>query len=228
MPIDFDILSEPRITSETALEELRTAWNAAQSCELDPWEFAVGIGALFRAGVTETELRYLLAKGLAERANEATRPNDTTRRFRSVKSLALDTSACFVITDEGRRLSARDSNEHATKRSDLRCESLLKPFWEAKRRELWLGDVLVKRFTRPARLQELVLAAFQELGWPQFIDDPLPRKSGISPQARRYDVAKNLCRAQKPLQIKFLADRHRQAIHWAVVRRSQTTRPPSP
>jgi hypothetical protein len=83
---------------------------------------------------------------------------------------------------------------------------LLKPFWEAKRRELWLGDPLVKRFKRPEPLQELILAAFQKQRWPPFIDDPLPGKPGTSCQERRYDVTNNLCRAQEPLRIRFAAD----------------------
>ena len=48
-----------------------------------------------------------------------------------------------------------------------------RPRWIAEARELWLGDRLVKRFRRSATAQEIVLAAFEEEGWPRHIDDPL-------------------------------------------------------
>lgn len=219
MPTEFDLLAEPAITSETTLGVLRAAWDAARSCELDPWEFAVGIGEMWRAGVSETELRSLLARGLAEHANEVTQPKDGARRFQPVKSLALSESACFVITDEGRRLAARHSNGHARRKIASRSErALLKPFWDAKRRELWLGDVLVKRFTRPAPLQELILAAFQEQGWPAVIDDPLPGKKDANQRLRRWQAAANLNRSQDPLRIRFTADARQQTISWQVLR----------
>jgi hypothetical protein len=37
-----------------------------------------------------------------------------------------------------------------------------KPHWQSARRELWLGDALIKRFRRPAPNQEMVLAVFEE------------------------------------------------------------------
>jgi hypothetical protein len=49
-----------------------------------------------------------------------------------------------------------------------------RPRWDAARRELWYGKVFCKRYTRPAEHQTLVLDSFEELGWPERIDDPLP------------------------------------------------------
>jgi hypothetical protein len=58
-------------------------------------------------------------------------------------------------------------------RSPPRAER--KPRWDADARTLWFGKTAVKRYGRhPAENQILVLAAFEELGWPQAIDDPLP------------------------------------------------------
>ena len=47
------------------------------------------------------------------------------------------------------------------------------PRWDKKLRELWCGEVLVKRFAVPADSQEIILDAFQLEGWPGCIDDPL-------------------------------------------------------
>jgi hypothetical protein len=45
--------------------------------------------------------------------------------------------------------------------------------WIAEIRELRAGQTLVKRFCLKAPAQEVVLAAFEDDGWPQRIDDPL-------------------------------------------------------
>jgi hypothetical protein len=49
----------------------------------------------------------------------------------------------------------------------------LKPRWDAKGRELWFDDQLVKKYTRAAPVQELVWQAFEEQGWPSAIDNPV-------------------------------------------------------
>jgi hypothetical protein len=51
----------------------------------------------------------------------------------------------------------------------------LKPRWDGDRRQLRFGADLCKEYKRPAPRQEVVLASFEELGWPRRIDDPLPK-----------------------------------------------------
>jgi len=53
-----------------------------------------------------------------------------------------------------------------------------RPRWDGERCELWLGNVLVKRFRRPAPNQEAILAAFEELGWPRGSTTPLRGRRG--------------------------------------------------
>jgi hypothetical protein len=48
-----------------------------------------------------------------------------------------------------------------------------RPRWDRERRELWLGDILCKRYKRPAPNQEKVWDAFEEDNWPPRLDDPL-------------------------------------------------------
>ena len=45
---------------------------------------------------------------------------------------------------------------------------------DADRRGLHVVDSLVKHFKRSAVNQEILLAAFEEQGWPNRIDDPFP------------------------------------------------------
>jgi hypothetical protein len=49
-----------------------------------------------------------------------------------------------------------------------------RPRWVKKDRQLWYGDVLCLQYKRPARYQHLILDAFEEEGWPDRIDNPLP------------------------------------------------------
>jgi hypothetical protein len=48
-----------------------------------------------------------------------------------------------------------------------------RPVWDETARVLWFRGLECKRFKRPAPHQETILAAFQEDGWPDAIDDPL-------------------------------------------------------
>jgi hypothetical protein len=48
------------------------------------------------------------------------------------------------------------------------------PIWDKDRFQLLYKDVLCLQYTRPAPYQHLLLEAFQEMGWPERIDDPLP------------------------------------------------------
>ena len=81
----------------------------------------------------------------------------------------------------------------------------LQPVWDQEKRELRLGDVVVKLFRWPAANQECLLQAFEEQGWPSRIDDPLPR-SAVNPKARLHDTIKCLNKNQQNKLIKFRGD----------------------
>jgi hypothetical protein len=54
----------------------------------------------------------------------------------------------------------------------------------------------VKRFRVPALNQELVLAAFEEEGWPPHLDDPLPKDDDTDPTQHLQATIKRLNRHQ--------------------------------
>ena len=87
-----------------------------------------------------------------------------------------------------------------------RCESQPGIVWDRVRRELRYGDVVVKQFKWPAENQEAVLNAFEDLGWPRHIEDPLPRHPEICPKRRLHDTLKCLNRKQINGLIKFRGD----------------------
>ena len=87
------------------------------------------------------------------------------------------------------------------------------PSWDAGRRELRVGLIVVKRFRQPAKNQEMILAAFQEEGWPAHLDDPLPGGDNQDAPDRLHDTIRRL-NDQKVGLIRFLADGRGQGIIW--------------
>jgi hypothetical protein len=91
----------------------------------------------------------------------------------------------------------------------------MKPVWNPIRREVTLNGAVIKRFRRPAQNQIRLLEAFQEDGWPEFIDDPLPPEGDIAPKHRLrgtvYHLNKN--HITKGL-IRFHTDGTGQGVLW--------------
>lgn len=110
---------------------------------------------------------------------------------------------------ETARTTSIAANETALRR--------LTPRWDAARRQLWLGDELVKEFRTPAAAQEAVLAAFEEEGWPDSIDDPLPSNGGrLHPKDRLRDEVRRLNAHQREGRIRFRCDGTGEGILWEV------------
>jgi hypothetical protein len=91
---------------------------------------------------------------------------------------------------------------------------LLQPVWRARQRELWYGDVLVKCMRRASPNQELVLAAFEEEGWPPRIDDPLPRDYQQVPAIRLHNTINRLNSHMQAAAIRFGGDGTASGICW--------------
>lgn len=93
----------------------------------------------------------------------------------------------------------------------------LRPNWDAKRRELRVNETVVKRFRQPAQNQELILAVFEEDGWPERIDDPLPPDPVRDAKERLHDVIKKLNRAQDVPLIRFRGDGTGTGVLWELL-----------
>ena len=189
-------------------------------------DFAAEIASLTELGISASVLRWLVCRGYAKCLREVTQPGDKERRFEPVDNLSLNGQSCFVLSRKGMlfaqaafALSGADSEvaEGNGNGSDsVRQRSGLGPRWDAKRRELRLARRLLKRFRVPAPNQEAILAAFQEEGWPNCIDDPLPPKGDLSPQRRLHDTIKALNRKhrQRPPLIRFLGNGTGKSVVW--------------
>lgn len=63
-----------------------------------------------------------------------------------------------------------------------------RPSYDARYRELWYLDQLIKRFRHPAKNQQCLLEAFQEQDWMDETDDPLAPQGDTLPSKRLSDT----------------------------------------
>jgi hypothetical protein len=134
--------------------------------------------------------------------------------------LTFHRRTCFILSETGvkfaRSLEQQQKDSEPNGR-EARLNSKapnLKPHWDPIRQELTLDDRVVKRFKVPAQNQELVLAVFQEEGWPLRIDDPLPYQGDQDPKRRLHDTINALNRRQVNELLRFLGDGKGSGIRW--------------
>lgn len=87
------------------------------------------------------------------------------------------------------------------------------PCWNAETQTLTFAGKVVKRFRQRAENQTLVLASFQELGWPTRIDDPLTG-GYCDPRTRLRDTVKKLNRCQTHPLVRFERDGSGEGVIW--------------
>ena len=193
------------------------------------WDFAVEISSLRRMKLTNSDLRWLIGRGLMHYAVEITSVGDSERSFRQPVRPLFCKKACFVLTPTGAMLTREIRGRNGTgPRANGRAAvppswstraavpEPLVPKWDRDRQELSIGSIVVKRFKVPAVNQELVLAAFEEESWPARIDDPLPPSREQTPKRRLQETIKSLNRNQKRPLIRFLGDGSGQGVRWEI------------
>ena len=94
-----------------------------------------------------------------------------------------------------------------------------RPCWNARRRELVFSSVRVKVFRKYARNQELLLGAFEESGWAEEIDDPLPHSLDIIPEERLREAVKRLNRSVAAGTIRFGVCGKGRRAYWRIEER---------
>jgi hypothetical protein len=189
-----------------------------------------------RIKLSNSDLRWMIAKRLVDHAIEVTLAGDAERSFRRPMRPVFCKKICFVLMPEGidfarslhgEMLPGMSNTAQATvpEAEDGRAapgpwltiatepESLV-PKWDRDRQELSIGSIVIKRFKVPAANQEAILAAFEEEGWPARIDDPLPPHREQSPKRRLQETIKSLNRNQKRPFLRFLGDGSGQGVRW--------------
>jgi hypothetical protein len=201
-----------------ALSLLRDARDAALDLGVDVGEFAVEAQQLFAAGLSRTDLLWMVGKGYAAPLPGA--PGGGACPLAPSLHAGLERPECsrFVLTAAGLNAwvawqgkAARDGTAHPGRPPDVL------PRWAGDLRELSWKGVVVKRFRGPAMNQETLVAAFEEEGWPRRMDDPLPPAAEIDPKARLRDTIKALNRNQLRPLLRFRGDGTGRAVQWATV-----------
>jgi hypothetical protein len=204
---------------QPALAILREAY--AYACELGRpvWDFAVEIHVLRAAGLTHSDLRWLVCRGLIEHGAETTRDGHDGRDFRPTGALTFTKRTCFVLaeTATGPAQATTDACPTAALQrqpSPVASGPAPVPQWDKERQELRVGDLVVKQFKVPAPNQEMILASFEEEGWPPRIDDPLPPHIDQDSKRRLHDTIITLNRHQKNRLIRFSGDGSGEGVRW--------------
>ena len=209
---------------QEALGILLEAHNYALDLKHDEWALAVELQAFLEAGCTRNALRWLVSKGYVKHGIEKTLPKATARSFRPTANLSFAMATCFLLTPSGVEL-ARELGPSGAAAPPLNGVSAsarpanghLFPHWDAGLRELRLGAFLIKAFTRPAANQEVILAAFQEEGWPPRIYNPLSPGLDQDGRQRLHDAITRLNRHQKHRLLHFRTDNNGEGVRWDTV-----------
>jgi hypothetical protein len=204
----------PAPSLRAALQILARARTYAAQLHLDVWDFAVEIDALRAAGIDNSDLRLLTCQGLVEHAEECTPSGEQRRTFAAGGALVLGGRTCFVLTAKG--CAHLETDAPPAVAVPAFADALL-PCWDAQLRELRLAGELVKRYRVPAPNQELILAAFEEEGWPSHIDDPLPPLRDMCPKRRLNDTIWCLNRNQQCRLLRFAANGNGKSLRWGRV-----------
>jgi hypothetical protein len=210
-----------------ALALLQHALDCAKDAQAPPWDFALEIGHLYAAGLTITDLRWMVVKQFVEHADETSEHGSEHRSFAPSRGLTFLPTTCILLTAKGAALAAGEkaaasSDEAPGANGKSFLGTTLKPQWDAARRELSFGGQMVKQFHVPARNQELILSSFQQHGWPQSIDDPLADEIDIDPKTRLNDAIYRLNNKQLAGLIRFHVNGHGSSVHWSLGARPPT------
>jgi hypothetical protein len=185
------------------------------------WELSLPVSRLYDAGMTSDDLRWLLGQGFAEHGEETTNYGDVHRSFHFGSGYFLNPRSCLILTSSGAALVESTCRE--TGRLPLGAlpfitkSPILKPHWDARRRELTVAGSLIKRYRVPARNQETILSVFEEEGWAEHIHDPLPATLDIDAPTRLHDAINRLNRSQINPLVRFHGDGKGTGVFWELL-----------
>jgi hypothetical protein len=201
----------------------------AAACGANPWDFAVELEVLRNAGLSTCDLRFVERLGLVE----------VGERDLPIGSCTLGKHMCFILTQAGieaaQHLDLAAAGAEAGSSSNFNANGTVQslrlserdggadeggsavPVWDHARKELRIGEKMVKRYKGRAENQEIVLSAFQEEGWPPRIFDPLPTAGSTNPKSRLQDTIKALNDNQIWGAIRFRGDGTGEGVLWEPV-----------
>lgn len=245
--VDWAGESTSPLIDESLRAGLAVLWRAyicAQDTGANVWDFALRTSSLYEAGVTSSDLRWMVAKGFAEHGQETSGYDDPHRSFRRSNGYFFNNHTCLILTPSGAALAKHVFRETAGSpqatlstlaagagetgpvanarqpayETSTPALSALKPRWDATRRELSVTGLIIKRFRVPARNQETILSVFEEEGWAEHIHDPLPVNHEIDAPTRLHDAINRLNRCQINPLLRFHGDGKGTGVFWELSR----------
>jgi len=203
-----------------ALVLLQGAYQCAHLLQRPAADFALPLDLLRRTGLSDTQLLALIEAGQVEYLPPS-RPAGGPLPRRPGRKGMVDEGARVVLTAAGVvPLSAPPAVPQPPAVTEPPgVLPLERPSWARRHRELHFRGRLVKRFRRLAPNQFAVLDAFEELGWPWCIDDPLPQDPGTLPADRLEDAVDRLNKNLARSCLRFAVTADRQGVRWGVRRR---------
>jgi hypothetical protein len=143
----------------------------------------------------------------------------------SQENLAFARQSAFWLTDRGDGFAESFIHDALAPDQDGAFEAIwsrlllgqLLPGYDPESRVFHWGAHLLKCFHQPAENQELILLAEEELNWPIWMDDPLPRVTGKNPKVRIHDTIKDLNRYHHESGlVRFRGDGSGTRIGWQI------------
>jgi hypothetical protein len=110
-----------------------------------------------------------------------------------------------------KRKATRQPNEVPPTDGD---QITIRPRWYAPLRELWVGPILVKAFTGPAKNQELIFQSYQEINWQPLLFSPLLPNADLEPCERLHKAVERLNGNQRTPLVRFRPAHHCTAFAW--------------
>ena len=101
---------------------------------------------------------------------------------------------------------AIDNLQECLERLDDREAEHIIPDWNKETRKLKVNGIVIHEYRRPAENQTRILQEFQESGWPECIDDPIPRGSVKNPKKRLKRAKEELNTAQDKITFRCAGD----------------------
>jgi hypothetical protein len=209
---------ESRIPTESwpvvvmTLRLLQESRRFADGTANEPRTFALRLNQFLAEGSNGNILRLLMGMGLVEHLIETTRPLAKRRRFRAADSMSFEERSCFVLADKGlakaEAILAAGAESHGANREAMSngmgsAEPPLTPRWEPGPGRLWAGRLLLHHFPRQAINLRLLLAAWQEDNWEEWLDNPLPEGAPGNAAKHLLDAMHGLNCCQSPKLLRF-------------------------
>jgi hypothetical protein len=204
----------------TYLDLLQACWLAEEQ-RLPPPPGAVSWTHLRKEGVPESCVISLLYQNHVEHLKPGGVAEESAGRLVPAGSLLLTEQSRFALTEQGRSFADHFLAEVLCPENvslDLAWNQLVlgrfTPSYDAERRLFVWGHYLLKCFRQPSPNQETILRAAEEMDWPDWFNDPLPRAPGMSPKVRLHDTIKWLNHRQTQYLIHFKGDGSGRRLGW--------------